>query len=219
MTSSDTPTRAAAVAFAFAFAFAFAASAGAAGVSPGDTSASTVAAQDATRIDGCTTIDDPGTYVLTSDVENGGQTPISEACIEITADGVTFDGGGHTVDGRGESHTKGVAVLGARDVEIRNVAVDEWHEGILVEDGSATVREVNASENAYGVRLLNASGTTVENNAVADNLVGISVESANVTLADNDFSENEIDTEGADEPTTRGSPMQVPRSTAFAVRA
>ncbi|MFC7078979.1 right-handed parallel beta-helix repeat-containing protein [Halorussus caseinilyticus] len=147
-----------------------------------------------TEIDSCTTIDDSGTYVLTSDIENGGKTAISKACIEITADGVTFDGGGHLVDGRGVSHTKGVAVAGAEGVTIRNVSVADWHSGVLVTEGSsATVRNVETFSNAYGVRLENATGATVENSTISDNLVGVSAAGENVTLTENDFSGNAIE--------------------------
>ena len=146
-----------------------------------------------TQINSCTTIDEPGDYVLTSDIDNGGKTAISKACIKITADGVTFDGGGHLVDGRGVSHTKGISVVGTEGVVVRNVAVDDWHAGVLVEGGSATIRNVSSYSNAYGVRLENASGVTVENSTIEQNLVGVSAIDQDVTLTDNEFSGNEIE--------------------------
>lgn len=147
---------------------------------------------DQTTVDSCTTIDEPGTYVLTSDIDNGGKTPISGACFRITADDVTFDGNGHTIDGRGVSHTKGVAVVDAKNVTVTNFEVDDWHSGVLVDNGSATVRAVHTFSNAYGVRLENASGSTVTNNTVEGNLIGIYTNSEDVTLDGNDLSENEI---------------------------
>ncbi|NHN61334.1 right-handed parallel beta-helix repeat-containing protein [Halorussus rarus] len=153
--------------------------------------AATDAAQ--TQISSCTTIDQPGEYVLTSDIENGGKTPISKSCIRITADGVTLDGGGHLVDGRGVSDTKGIAAVDTENVVIRNVEVDDWHAGVLVEGGSATVRDVRTYSNAFGVRLENATSATVENSTVEDNLVGVSAINQTVTLADNEFSGNEIE--------------------------
>ena len=206
MTLSDLRTLAV-VAFALALAAGGAASLG------GSASAGV---QDATRIDSCTTIDESGTYVLTKDIENGGKTRISGACFEITADGVTFDGDGHTIDGRGVSHTKGVAVRGAQNVEVRNFAVNDWHEGVLVEGGSARVRDVNASQNAYGIRLENAAGSTVTDNNVADNLIGIYVDSENVTLTDNTLSENEIGVKRPSGPAANESPASANSS---AVRA
>lgn len=194
MTRSDARTVA-----VLALALALVVGAGATGISLLGGPVSTADAAQATAIDSCTTIDESGTYVLTKKIDNGGKTPISGTCIEITADNVTFDGDGHLIDGQGVSHTKAIGVYDAEDVTVRNVEVTEWHEGVLVEDATATVREVNSHSNAYGVRLQNASGSTVENTAVEGNLVGISVESENVTLDGNDVSNNEIDVKRPDD--------------------
>lgn len=146
-----------------------------------------------TQISSCTTIDEPGEYVLASDIENGGKTPISKSCIRITADGVTLDGDGHLVDGRGVSDTKGIAAVDTENVVIRNVEVDDWHAGVLVEGGSATVRDVRTYSNAFGVRLENATSATVEDSAVEENLVGVFAINQSVTLTGNEFSGNEIE--------------------------
>jgi parallel beta-helix repeat protein len=161
------------------------------GASPFEAPSSTDATQ--RTVSSCTTIDEPGTYVLTSEIQNGGETAISQACFEITADGVTLDGNGHLVDGRGESHTKGIAVVGAENVTVRNVSVDDWHAGVLVTEGSATIRNVETYSNTYGVRLENATGATVENSTIRNNLVGVSAIGEDVELSNNDFSENEIE--------------------------
>lgn len=174
-------------------------------VGVGTTTAAAMAAQ--SSLDSCTTIDEPGTYVLTASVENGGGTPISQACIEITADDVILYGNGHAIDGRGVSHTKGVAVVNAENVTLTNFTTSDWHAGVLVENGSATVRNVNASSNAYGIRLENASASTVADNAVENNLIGVYADDADVTLDGNDFSDNEISVKRAgdsDERTTDG---------------
>jgi len=152
-----------------------------------------------TAVESCTTIDRPGVYVLAADVENGGGTPISGTCIEITADDVTLDGEGRSVGGRGVSHTKAVGVVGADNVTVRNLSLTDWHAGVRVTDGSATVRNVNSSGNAYGVRLVDASGSAVENSTLADNLVGVHAGASDVTLAGNDLSGNEISVERDEE--------------------
>jgi hypothetical protein len=211
MTHSDTRT-----VTALALALALVAGAGVTGVSLIGGSSSAVAAQDATQIDSCTTIDESGTYVLTKKIENGGKTRISGTCIEITADSVTFDGGGHVIDGRGVSHTKAIAVVdSANDVTVRNVSVTEWHEGVLVEDATATVQEVDSYSNAYGVRFQNASGRAVTNSSVEENLVGIYVQSENVTLDGNDVANNEIDVKRSDGPSAMNGSSAVDSS--FAV--
>ena len=63
----------------------------------------------------CTVIDSPGSYVLENDVS--ADQP-DEACIEITADGVTFDGGGHTIMGGSDTAltSRGIHVTGASNV-------------------------------------------------------------------------------------------------------
>jgi len=172
-----------------------AAFAGAAGPGASPFDATTSSSTDAARqtVDSCTTIDESGTYVLTTNIENGGKTAISKACIEITADDVTFDGDGHTIDGRGVSDTKGIAVVGARGVTVRNVAVDDWHSGLLVTNGStATIANVESFSNTYGVRVENAEEATVENSTVRDNLVGVSAAGGTVKLSGNDISDNDI---------------------------
>jgi hypothetical protein len=163
---------------------------------PATTVAPDAGASAQTTVDSCTTITESGIYLLTADVENAGDTAISQSCVEIRADDVTFDGGGHALEGRGESHTAGIAVLGADGVEIRHVETRDWHDGVAVENGSATVREVRTHANAYGVRLENADAT-VSNSTVADNLVGIyALGASEVTLADNDRAGNELWTGG-----------------------
>ncbi|USZ69844.1 right-handed parallel beta-helix repeat-containing protein (plasmid) [Halorussus salilacus] len=162
------------------------------GVATAPTDAQSTGEAEPTPLDSCTTIEESGTYVLTDDIENGGKTPISESCFEIRADDVTVDGDGHEVAGRGESHTDGVAVVGADGVTVRNVEVHDWHNGVVVENGSASVREVTSHANAYGIRLENAGETSVEANTVEDNLVGIYAEGEAVSLGDNDLSGNEI---------------------------
>lgn len=181
-------------------------SVGATGLSSVGGVASTATAQDVNRIDSCATINESGTYVLTADVERAGNTSISQACIRIIADDVTLDGNNHTLDGRGESHTKGVAVVGAKNVTVRNVTVGDWHSGVLVENGSATVGNVRATSNAYGVRLEHASGSTVRNNTIEDNLVGVYTDDEDVTIEDNDLSGNEIGVKRATKPGFRAPP-------------
>lgn len=154
-----------------------------------------------TTIDSCTTITESGTYVLTADVDNAGDTAISEPCVEIRADGVTFDGDGHVLEGRGESHTSGVAVVEAEGVEVRNVDTRDWHNGVVVENGSASVSGVHTRGNAYGVRVERADAT-VSNNTIEDNLVGVYAPGdGDVTVADNDSSGNELATKGVENAT------------------
>ncbi len=150
----------------------------------------------ATEITTCTTISEPGTYVLTKDIENGGGdggfTYISETCIEIAASNVVLDLQGHTIDGFGISDTTAVGTREGgeyHDVTIKNAHITDWNRGVYVgnTDG-ATVRNVNASANGFGVFVENARDTTVRGSTLNHNFVGI----YHTNTRGNDFEGNTI---------------------------
>ena len=107
----------------------------------------TAAAQ---AVDGCTTVDEPGRYTLTSDVRNA----TVDTCIRVTADDVTLDGAGHAVDGVGAFGSAGVLVTAGSNVTVRNVTATDWDDG---------------------VRFTGISGATVANTTTARNRVGLSL--------------------------------------------
>ena len=150
-----------------------------------------------TPIEGCGTIDEPGRYVLTTNVTNTSADP----CIAITASDVVFDGGGHTLAGNKSNY--GIRVdNGAApqsNVTVRNVAVDRWVrgvsfinatggtventtatgsiEGYLVQESTdVTVRGNYAYDNALGIHLRNAEGNLVQRNVANENKWGIHLE-------------------------------------------
>ena len=133
-----------------------------------------------TQIEGCYTITQPGTYVLTANVTNGGGdnfTFISETCIRIAASNVVLDGQGHTVDGYGISDTTGIGVeegASVSDVTVKNVHVTDWNRGVYFGNvDGATARNVNASGNSYGFFVENATGTTIRGSTANGNFIGI----------------------------------------------
>ena len=135
----------------------------------------------ATQIEGCYTITQPGTYVLTKDVTNGGGggnfTYISETCIRIAASNVVLDGQGHTLDGFGISDTTGIGIAEdatVTDVTVKNVHVTDWNRGVYFGDvDRATAQNVNASGNSYGFFVENAQGTTIRGSTANGNFIGI----------------------------------------------
>ena len=152
------------------------------------------AGADATRIDSCTTITEPGAYVLTADIEDNKRTRLSESCIRIAADDVTFDGGGHLVDGRGISDTRGVTANGT-NVTVRNVSVSDWDRGIYYTNVSGgTIEGVNATENGFGIDLDRSREVTITNSDVSGNLIGVDLKRSNhdLELADNRLSGNYV---------------------------
>jgi len=78
-----------------------------------------------TEITSCQVISAPGNYRLTTDILNSTTTN----CIEITADDVTLDGQGHTIDGNG-SGKYGIYISRASETDsniaIKNCIVQNW---------------------------------------------------------------------------------------------
>lgn len=139
-------------------------------------------------IDACTTIDRPGTYVLSADVA-GGEGP----CIAIRAPDVVLDGNGHVVDAgsgtgvavgtdrgqlanvtvahlRIEGGTDGLAAAGVASIDVVDVtAVDQSRDGVAV-TGADTVTVADAvvrESGRYGIYVDADGRTTVENVHVA----------------------------------------------------
>lgn len=142
------------------------------GVTPATAGASNAGAK-AQTIDTCTTITEPGTYVLSENTTFKG-TPTSGACLTIQADNVVIDGQGYTFAGHGTSNTTGIRVSGAENVTVKNIQIQEWHRGIHFQDTSDdTVQNASITSNAYGFYLQDSDRVTVTNSASQGNLVGV----------------------------------------------
>lgn len=90
---------------------------------------------DRTVITECTTITEPGTYVLGDDLE----AEADEACIVVRADDVLLDGRGRTISG--PARTEGVGVLvqppagdPIANVRITNLVVEDLNGGIVFDN-------------------------------------------------------------------------------------
>ena len=154
-----------------------------------------------TEIKTCTTISEPGRYVLTQDIRNGGGDGgfayISETCIQIASDNVVFDGQGHTIDGFGISDTTAVGTKEGghyTDVTVRNVHITDWNRGVyLGNTEGATVRNVNASGNSFGIFVEHARDTTVRATTATHNFIGLyHADSRGNTFEGNTFRDNHI---------------------------
>jgi parallel beta-helix repeat protein len=152
----------------------------------------TASAQSGTPIESCQTIDSSGTYYLAAD----NITTSAASCIDIVADGVTFNGNQNVIKDGGYSTTAvsasadNVAVTNLRTRAVGtavqfNGVVDGRIENIAVEDDSG------------GVGVASTSGTAIvvsggSNNVIRDNFVsdpgdsagghGISIESSTGNL-------------------------------------
>jgi parallel beta-helix repeat protein len=151
------------------------------------------------NINSCTSIDKPGHYELRSDITNGGGTGISKSCIKIRSGNVVLDGNGHTISGRGNSHTTGVQVItskGAGGVKIRNVSLTDWHNGVEFRQAkAANIQNVRASSNVFGISVESVSQAQIKRNTARNNTVGIRVDEGikQLEIGQNSFSDNEVD--------------------------
>ncbi|WP_312907586.1 right-handed parallel beta-helix repeat-containing protein [Natronosalvus caseinilyticus] len=143
--------------------------------------------------DGCisvssaTVIDQPGCYVLDSDLTASGD-PI----VEINASDVVFDGQSHDIGGGDPA----IHVMpDVSNVTVQNVTVYSSYAGIYIESASdVTVEDVTARNNVYeGISVDDSTGVTIANSTTRDNdYDGIYVDTAtdltiaNVTTRNND---------------------------------
>ena len=120
-------------------------------------------------------INTPGTYELTTDILECGQTN----CIEITASDVIFDGNGKVIDGLSTSGSCAVYVhnpfLQLTNVTVQNFEAHDWEYGInydQVTDGriEGTVCGVTITT---GIYLQETTTTTVSGNDVDGGFRGI----------------------------------------------
>lgn len=135
---------------------------------------------DATEIDSCTVIDEPGEYELISDIGPGSGD--HDACIVIESEGVTLRGNGHTIDGSGLDSC--IAVTHGSpgseielDPVVEDVVVRGAAAGVSSEfsgyDGEYTT--IRAIENGRGFDFFIAGGT-LTNCVATDNDDGIYLE-------------------------------------------
>lgn len=149
-----------------------------------------------TKIEPGARITEPGRYVLAEDVSRGGGTFISEACVRIESNYVLFDGGGHTLDGRGVSDTTGVAVTsstGIENVVVRNVTVTDWDVGIRFRNVTGgVIHGVTVVGNGCGVSFENVRSVVLRDDRIAGNLLGLSLSpsSEGNTFSDDDVESN-----------------------------
>lgn len=139
------------------------------------------AAAHPTQVDSCVTIDSPGRYVMTADVDHGYDN--SRPCIEITADDVVFDGDGHEIIRT--DVTPSILVMGD-NVTVENVTLDKvWDPMEYVGTTDGTIRNVT-SLGVYGVRLTRTTETQVVDSHFENDLLSIDLsESDDNTVRNN----------------------------------
>jgi parallel beta-helix repeat protein len=150
------------------------------------------AADGKTIIDGCTVIDESGSYALdgnVTDINNSqmiGGSDSRATCIDVRASDVIIDGNGHVFDSADPSsfsEQRGIRVngtFGAREnVTVRNVTATDWPRavwvrnasGVTVENIDVRVRDGTVSAGQQGVvfgRFSSVSDSAVRNSTFED---------------------------------------------------
>jgi hypothetical protein len=104
-----------------------------------------------TPISGQTTISTPGHYYLTRDISITG----AQTAITITADDVSLDLGGFTVDGSDTAGSIGIALAFSRArITVSNGTIKDFHVGLdAIDDRHLTVDGVRAVSNVRGMQV------------------------------------------------------------------
>ena len=135
---------------------------GATGTGRGTTQETDAESADTRGIDGCVTIDEPGAYELTGDLE----AEADAACIVISADDVSLAGNGYTIAGDGSG--TGILVDDGTAVSIENVGVENLDRGIrTVESRGTRIGAITATDAA--VILDSNSASSVVRDCTLDN--------------------------------------------------
>lgn len=142
----------------------------------------------------CTTIEQPGAYVLTSDVEMDGEQP----CIEIAANDVSFDGHGYSII-ESNVHDDSVAIgttdAGLRNVTVTNVTTNGASHGIeLTNVTEGRITDVTATSNPEVAFVATGENITIADNTISCDGVwpfthGIRLAGSNFTVTNNEFDE------------------------------
>ncbi|XVH33532.1 right-handed parallel beta-helix repeat-containing protein (plasmid) [Haloferacaceae archaeon DSL9] len=116
-----------------------------------------------TEIDERVEITEPGTYVLTENID----VDTDETGISILADDVTLDGGGRTISGDGTGF--GVRVSVASNVRVRDLAVEDLRVGVdFDETVDSRIANVEATRCRSGISLFDSGTTSVRDNRLEE---------------------------------------------------
>lgn len=127
-------------------------------------------------VESCTTIDEPGLYVLNDSIDNSGV----NTCIRIAASNVALRGQGFTVNGVDRDRDSvGIKVdtsTARRNVTVKNLTVTRWDTGIQFGTNDSNsirrgaVRKVNASRNrGTGIAVSGGTNNQFRNNTLRNN--------------------------------------------------
>ena len=120
-----------------------------------------------TYVSDCGTLNTPGeTYLLTRNITDS----TASVCMSITANDVTLDCQGHTIDGIDKSLSTGVSKpygSSGKNVTLKNCVVSDWRYGIWINGGDKpTITGNRVESSASGIVITSTPGAVVSGNEV-----------------------------------------------------
>lgn len=163
------------------------------------------------QIESCTTITEPGRYVLTQDIQHDTADP----CIRITVSNVILEGRGHTLAG-GVDERALTAFMNASFQTGTHPGMPEWDTTGIAANASqplsnVTVRDLTVTGWFFGIYYSNVSNGEITDTTVTDTGDGISVyDSEGILVAHNEIRTNVggIVGDGANDTAIRGNQVE-----------
>ena len=116
--------------------------------------------------------------VIAQDTTLDGDLVCAGNALEVVANGVTLDLGGHTIRQSGAAG-RGVVAYSGNHVEIRNGTIRGFADGVHTDGARGTaLRDMVLEHNGNGLRCAYAPECRIEDSTIRDNGVGIQVASA-----------------------------------------
>lgn len=133
------------------------------------------------------TVDAPGSYVVTRNLQRDGGDGIT-----VNADNVTIDLNGFTLDGVGET-ANGILALGRSNLTVRNGVVRRWANGIYNGPSGAVgvgglFRDLQIEDNVSGIAL--AHGGRLDSSIIRSNTYGARADGNGATVSNSTFLDN-----------------------------
>ncbi|WP_158217309.1 right-handed parallel beta-helix repeat-containing protein [Halorubrum sp. Ib24] len=170
----------------------------------GLSSISTTAAEP-TEVDKCTSLTEPGEYVLTTDLETEGD------CLTL-GPGVTLDGNGHAISGDGSGIGLTFDLGFDESAVVRDLRIANFGAGASVSTpgGEVALEEVSVTDSSVGVRGAPNGRIAIRDSVVADNDLGVGPgEGTRLSITESTLSGNR----DAAVSTDLGHSMELRRST------
>lgn len=126
-----------------------------------------------TEVAECTTLDQPGNYRLTADLES------SSSCIEIIAPDIRFDGDGYSINleetASGQHFGIEIPTGEVREnIIVENVTLEGWFTGLFAgETTQSTYQQITVHNSSNGLTLYDANNNTVSDVTVTGNTRGV----------------------------------------------